>query len=92
MIFKEDEMILFSTDETQVKVLIDSGHRTENTDGWLNSCGWDFKSEVVAKVMRDHLAGRLYETVQTIRKEEYEEGYQDHRQKKRKKRTFSGCL
>ncbi len=85
-------MILFTTDERQVQISVDTGYQTKETSGWLQACWWTFENVTVAKVMRKYLADRFERKIREVREEEYDEGYQDGRGKKRKKRGFVGYL
>ena len=79
-------MIRFTAKGKQLRVGIDSDY------GGLGACWWECENDTVSRVMRDHYTDRLFNLVQAIREEAYEEGYRNGRSKKRKKKYFSGHL
>ncbi len=79
-------MIRFTAKGKQLRVGIDSDY------GGMSSCWWECENDTVSRIMRDHYTSRLFKLVQAIREEEYKEGHADGRQKKRKKRYFTGHL
>lgn len=82
-------MIYIERYEEKVRVKIDTGLNTTSGQIWLY---WNCNSEMYAELLSRHINKRLDETIQAIRKEEYERGWKDAKAKKSKANWFSAVI
>jgi hypothetical protein len=77
-------MITISKDEKRVKVAIKTGLYQSSSEVWLY---WNCESEMFAELLAKQLRTHIEQTVEAIRKQEYERGWKD-KTKRRQKSTF----
>ena len=83
-------MIEFTVKDSVIKITVDTG--TNVPKPCLINDWWDCGRPAVAQIVLEHINRHLSEHLQGIRRESYDEGHADGRQKQRKKRCFSGHL
>lgn len=81
-------MIYFQRESSRVFVRVDM-FENGPTSMWFFR---DFEGEVEARIAANALRLRLESVVETAVREAYEQGWNDHKQRKRKATRFSGYL
>lgn len=74
-------MIKIERHEKQVRVKIEHGAYYDSEEIWLY---WNCNDELFAQLLTRQIYKKLDETIQKIRKEEYEQGWKDAKGKKKK--------
>jgi hypothetical protein len=82
-------MINIHAEGKKLKVSISYKYPVSN---WQTTFSIDESSELHSKLMAENLNNHLRETIEEIRRQEYEEGWKDAKSKKKKKIWFSQLM
>ncbi len=82
-------MITITTQGSSIILKIESGYPIGN---YIHTFEHSCSAEFIAKLLADNISEHLDEMIRNIRKEEYNKGYDDKKQRKPKKEWFSRVI